>query len=407
MPPELKSDIEMSREPLMYCCRSSTPGTGYAQRALALAGELSEQFEVTMLLTSEAAETAVVPTRVKLELLPELGADNGTSTIQPSDVEARRDLLLRIFDSLRPRVLAIDGFPFTDYPAHDAFLGLVREARSGRYGEALVACLTDGILANNAPNNESLADSAGDILDRYFDIVIVRTDPVFARLDEFFSPHNNVHTPLYHTGFIARDDSNYRPSAARNRNGIVVSAGDGLGGMALYDAAIEAHRILQQVLPVPMTIITGRRLCDDNWQTLQSLADGLPDLKLRRSTDNLAADLAAAQASISQCDYNTAVDVMRTRTPSLFVPNTDMRHRKQIERARRMVYWGAGRLLMPRHLNAASLVNEIHQLTRIEARRVNFDLNGAQNTAQLVADIVYRRSYTPASTAQYTDKRLH
>lgn len=396
----------MPKEALMYCCRN-TPGTGYAQRALALASELSEQFEVTMLLTEQATETLAAPDSVKLVYLPALDTDGELNGAHLFEIGERLDLLLRIFDNLRPRVLAIEGFPFVDFPLHEAFLGLVKEARSGRYGESLVACLTDGILANNAPNNESLADRTGDILDRYFDIVIVRSDPVFARLEEFFSPQNNVHTPLYHTGFIAQDHIDYAPFAARSRNGIVVSAGDGLGGMALYKSAIEAHRILQQILPIPMTIITGRRLCEDNWQALQSLADGQSALTLRRSSPNLAAELAAAQLCICQCDYNMAVDVMRTRTPSIFVPNTDMYHREQIERARRMVYWGAGRLLMPRHLNAASLVNEIHQLTKIEPQRVNFDLNGAQNVAQLLADIVYHKNYTPISRVQYTDKTLN
>lgn len=396
----------MPKEALMYCCRN-TPGTGYAQRALALASELSEQFEVTMLLTEQATETLAAPDSVKLVYLPALDTDGELNGAHLFEIGERLDLLLRIFDNLRPRVLAIEGFPFVDFPLHEAFLGLVKEARSGRYGESLVACLTDGILANNAPNNESLADRTGDILDRYFDIVIVRSDPVFARLEEFFSPQNNVHTPLYHTGFIAQDHIDYAPFAARSRNGIVVSAGDGLGGMALYKSAIEAHRILQQILPIPMTIITGRRLCEDSWQALQSLADGQSALTLRRSSPNLAAELAAAQLCICQCDYNMAVDVMRTRTPSIFVPNTDMYHREQIERARRMVYWGAGRLLMPRHLNAASLVNEIHQLTKIEPQRVNFDLNGAQNVAQLLADIVYHKNYTPISRVQYTDKTLN
>lgn len=396
----------MPKEALMYCCRN-TPGTGCAQRALALASELSEQFEVTMLLTEQATETLAAPDSVKLVYLPALDTDGELNGAHLFEIGERLDLLLRIFDNLRPRVLAIEGFPFVDFPLHEAFLGLVKEARSGRYGESLVACLTDGILANNAPNNESLADRTGDTLDRYFDIVIVRSDPVFARLEEFFSPQNNVHTPLYHTGFIAQDHIDYAPFAARSRNGIVVSAGDGLGGMALYKSAIEAHRILQQILPIPMTIITGRRLCEDSWQALQSLADGQSALTLRRSSPNLAAELAAAQLCICQCDYNMAVDVMRTRTPSIFVPNTDMYHREQIERARRMVYWGAGRLLMPRHLNAASLVNEIHQLTKIEPQRVNFDLNGAQNVAQLLADIVYHKNYTPISRVQYTDKTLN
>ncbi|TFH41282.1 MAG: hypothetical protein E4H01_15205 [Lysobacterales bacterium] len=117
--------------------------------------------------------------------------------------------------------------------------------------------------------------------------------------------------------------------------------------------------------------------------------------------------MEAARWSISQCDYGTAVDVIRTRTPSLFVPSADTNNRKQIERAKRLVYWGAGRLLMPHHLNTASLVNEIHQLTKFEARRVNFELNGAHNAAQLIEQVVYQNGHKPVSTQPSIDKRPH
>ncbi|TFH41281.1 MAG: hypothetical protein E4H01_15200 [Lysobacterales bacterium] len=276
----------MTKEALMYCCQSA-PGAGHIQRALALAGELSEHFEVTLVLSKRPAETVAAPDGVKLVFLGALEADPESNLKQRSS--ARRDTILRIFDSLRPRVLAIDSFPFPGYPLHEDFLALVKEARSDHHGESLVACVTDGILANDAPNNEALANRAADILDRYFDIVIVRSDPIFARLEEFFRPKNNVRTPLYHTGFIAPERSDLRPSAGRSRNGIVVSAGAGVSGMALYKCAIEAHRTLRHILPIPMTIIAGRRLSEDNWQALQSLADGQPALSLRRTSPTLAA----------------------------------------------------------------------------------------------------------------------
>jgi len=62
---------------------------------------------------------------------------------------------------------------------------------------------------------------------------------------------------------------------------------------------------------------------------------------------------------------------------------------------------------MPRHLNTASLINEIHQLTKFESRSLNFDLNGANNAAQLIAQIVYNNNYTPVSARPSSDTRLH
>jgi hypothetical protein len=38
---------------------------------------------------------------------------------------------------------------------------------------------------------------------------------------------------------------------------------------------------------------------------------------------------------------------------------------------------------------------------------MNFDLNGANNAAQLIAQIVYQNNYTPVSARPSSDTRLH
>ena len=156
-----------------------------------------------------------------------------------------------------------------------------------------------------------------------------------------------------------------------------------------------------------MTIIAGKRLPQDDWKALQSLADGLPKLSLKRTSPDIGAEMAAARWSVSQCGYNTMVDTIRIRTPSSFVPSANTKRREQIERARRLVYWGAGRLLMPHHLNTASLVNEIHQLTKFEPREVNFDLNLANNAARLIAQVVYENRFSRVGVLPSADMRMH
>ena len=381
----------MSKDTLMYCCQSATDA-GHIQRALAIAGELAEYFSVSILLGDSVVDTIVAPDGVDLVRL---------------QTQQRPETVLRLFDLLKPRVVAIDSFPFQQYQLKQEFLPLIVAARSGRYGQALVACITDGVLVNNSTFNGKRVDDTADLLDRFFDIAVVRSDPVFARLEEFFQPGNTLHTPLYHTGFVTQHNNTPGSAANRDRDGILVSAGCGAASMALYTSAIEAHRMLQRTLPIPMTIDAETRLADSDWQALRSLAAGLPDLTLRRDSPRARADMAGARWSISQCGYDTAVDAIQTQTPSLFVPSSDPNRRDQIERARRLVSWGAGRLLMPRHMNTASLVNEIHQLTKFEPRGMSFDMNGAANTAQLISQIVYDDNYAPVSAHSANEKRLH
>jgi predicted glycosyltransferase len=341
-----------------------------------MARQLSETFDVTVLVDDDMPVQIEMPKSVRLVHLP-------TSSNEP--IVARRDAILSEFERLKPRVVIIDGFPFSQQKRRGELLPLIERARNGIYGESLVVCTTDAILIHESTAGEDRADLAAALLEKYFDLIIVQSDPVFARLDEFFRPKNTVHTPSYHVGFVFPEP--YEPTEGGDKvegDSILVSAGDGEHGGALYRTSIEAQRVLWPVAAIPMRVITGPRFPEDEYQDLLSRAEGARGVSVTRRVDNLPAEMARARYSVSQCDYADALGAIGTRTPSLFVPCQGSRRREQIVRAQRLVYWGAGRLLLPHHLNSASLANEINQLRQFQPRSIRFDTEGAANTVSLI-----------------------
>jgi len=261
----------------------------------------------------------------------------------------------------------------------------------------LVVCSTDGILATDRPTRVNHDDETVSLLNRYFDLITVHTDSTFARLEEFLRPADMLATPLFHTGFVS-PQAEVRAGSDDNDDGaILVSAGDGFHGSDLFRAAIEAQRTLWHSLKVPMTIVAGERLPDTTWRQILSLAKDVPHLTLKRSVNSMREAIRKARWSVNQCGYNVAIDVIETGTPALFVPCANGHRLEQITRAKRLVYWGAGRLLMPHHLNGASLANEIQQLTKFESRAVSFDLNGAARTADLISESVFGENFASLS----------
>jgi len=110
---------------------------------------------------------------------------------------------------------------------------------------------------------------------------------------------------------------------------------------------------------------------------------------MTRIDSDLREHIHNARWSVNQCGYSTALDIIETGTPSLFVPDRGSERLQQLVRAERLVYWGAGRLLMPHHLNGASLANEILQLTKFEARNISFSADGASKSAELISGVVF------------------
>ncbi|MDH4108020.1 MAG: hypothetical protein OEW35_06870 [Gammaproteobacteria bacterium] len=398
---------------LMYYCRNGE-GAGHLRRALALAGELAEQFQVTMLVSETLPTGLEVPASVDIVQLPKLDMDpeqrvvgvNRTQALRNRIIE-RRDIILNRFSRLKPRVVVVEKFPFGQHLLRGEILPMIERARYGVYGESLVVALTDGVIASDRPNREQLEDRSAKLLNKYFDLVIVHSDPVFARLEEFFQPKNTIDTPIYHTGFLVPGPANLVPAAGAGRNGILVSAGDGYCGGPLFRAAVEAQKTLWGTLGLPMRIVCGERLPDAEWQQLQAAGEGVPSLELRRSVPDMRAAIASSNWSVSHCSYNTSINTIGSGTPALFVPCPDGHRLEQIIRAQRLVYWGAGRMLMPHHLNGASLANEIHQLTKFKPRDMYFDFNGIKNAANLISKVVYANSYAPIAVRPSGEKRLH
>ena len=384
----------MTRANLVYCCRSGQC-SGHIERAIAVADALSERFQVTVLLDCAVSREIKAPARVDLLILPTV------------DAERRRSMMLSKVAEIEPRVIVVDDFPFCRHEQKEEILPLIQLLRANAHEESLVVSVTDGVYVTDHLDQKNTSDISADFLERYFDMVIVQSDPIFARLEEFFQPNGVLNTPIFHTGFVS--PASYRSHRARGRgaSGILVSAGDGYRGGPLFRAAIEAHRILRHSLPLPMTIIAGNHLPEDEWEELRSLSKTSAALTLVRTVPNLRAEVANAQLSIGQCGYDAAVNAIAVHTPALFIPRADARHREQLVRAQRLAYWGAGRLLMPHLLNGASLANEINQFAKFERREISFDLDGAANAAALIADVVYKNNYAPQQWRPATQTRSH
>ena len=76
---------------------------------------------------------------------------------------------------------------------------------------------------------------------------------------------------------------------------------------------------------------------------------------------------ATPPASVSQCGYNTALEVVRAGVPALVVPYATPEEDEQRRRARRLARLGAVRMLDPERLDPATLAREIEGLLVVRA----------------------------------------
>ena len=381
----------MRRPGLLLYCQHSL-GLGHAVRSFALAAALTERFRVVLACGGEPA--GLTPhDEVKLVELPAVRAStdgalvtSGTASLDDAR-RRRRRLLLETFRSLRPAAVVVELFPFGRRRFADELVPLLEAADSTLPRPVVVSSVRD-ILVGRGPDQRAHDTISCVLANRYLDAVLVHSDPRFARLEESFRPGIALRAPVRHTGFVVPEAAE-RTAAPPQETRVVVSAGGGLVGAPLLRAALEARPLLPP--EVRLDVIAGPFLPDDDWRALRQAAGSLEGVELQRFAPDLGERLRSATASVSQCGYNTALDLLRAGIPALVVPFAEGREDEQTRRAARLEHWGALRVLPPHRLSPAALAHEILALLDFRPRRIELDFAGADSSTELLAKLVRGR----------------
>jgi predicted glycosyltransferase len=383
----------VTRPTLLFYCQHSL-GLGHLHRSLALSESLSERFRVVLLCGGRLPSTIAVPAGVELVALPPLGASADGRLLSHDRRRSltharrmRRDIMLETFHTERPDAVLIEFFPFGKKRFADELIPLLEEARDLGARAPLVACSIRDILVSRGTEQAEHDDRASDLANRFFDAVLVHSDPDFARLEESFRPRLPMTTPIHYTGFVVSNGVS-RNEARPRRRGLVVSAGGGVVGGDLLESALGAHRLLDPRDRMEMNVIAGPFLGEDRWRSLRATARVLEGVTVRRSVPDLGKEMHRAAASVSQCGYNTALDILRSGVPALVVPFSDRDEDEQTRRAVRLRDLGLVRVLESDRADPHTLAEELRALRHFRPRRVSLDMEGASKSVRILAGLM-------------------
>ena len=383
----------MSERPaILFYCQHSL-GMGHLVRSLALADSVRRRFRVVLLNGGRMPKGIIVPAGIEIVNLPPLGMNEANQLVSHDKrfsvdraLDRRQRLIRESFAKLRPAVVLVELFPFGRKKFAGELLPLLHAARQPET-RALVVCSLRDILISQRKNQQEHDDRAASWANEFFDLVLVHSDPSFARFEESFQPRIPLRVPVQYTGFVVPRGATVRREASQ-RKAIVVSAGGGVVGEPLLRLAIEAHRHFADDTGIEMKIIGGPLLPQESWQLLRSLARGRKRLKLIRHVSDLAGELSGAAVSISQAGYNTCLDVLRAGVPALLVPFAREAENEQRRRALRLQDLGLVRVLDESEQTSESLATEIRGLLNFKFAKPALDLNGAERSAELIESML-------------------
>jgi predicted glycosyltransferase len=368
---------------LLYCQHSL--GLGHLKRSWALAERLSSQFRVILVSGGAPPGDLAPPPGIDVIELPALAQDadgrlvvlNGAGSLEDVRRERAR-LLVQTYLQVRPAVVVIELFPFGRRKFQDELIALLDETR--RPPRPIVATSVRDLLVGRGADQQEHDDRACALVDAYFDFVLVHADPRFATLDETFRPTHRMTKPVCHTGFVVPE----APAGVSiaHGDGILVSGGGGRFAERLYLCAIDAHDRLGSAAP-PMTIVAGPLCPDDALARVREAAGRRQSIAVRRTVVDVCGVMRRAAVSVSQCGYNTALDIVRAGVRALVVPFDDNGDSEQTERAQRLEQLNAVRMFRG-SLEGGALADAIRDVMRFSPAPTAFDMNGAERTSTLL-----------------------
>jgi predicted glycosyltransferase len=181
---------------------------------------------------------------------------------------------------------------------------------------------------------------------------------------------------------------------------VLVSAGGGLVGDPLFRVAAEAAPAVLATHGLTTTVVTGPFLPDDARARLEGARRTTPDcLEVVSFVDDLEGEIARSAVSVSQCGYNTTMDLLGAGTPAVVVPYADGREDEQTRRARRLADLGVVDVVPEVDLTAATFVSAVGvALRRGRVGATGLRLDGAERTVDIVAALRPRTDLVDAAT---------
>ena len=369
----------MKKRLLFYC--QPVLGIGHYIRSREIVRALGD-FDVCFVNGGEIVRGLEMPPEVEVVNLPALKSDAEFQQLQTSESnldevkQQRTQQLLATYERIQPDVVVIELFPFGRRKFDFELLPLLQAIRPS----TKVVCSLRDILVSKR-QQEQFEQEACVLMNQYFDLLLIHSDPNFQKLEETFPRVNELTCEVQYTGFVAQPIRNTPTSVRGKVPMFLVSIGGGRVGHELIDCAIAASASL--TMPHHLHIVTGPHCPDDIFAELQQRIAQQATITLERFRPDFLPLLQQADLSISMAGYNTCMDILSVGVRAILYPFTGNNNQEQTMRARKLEQ--LGRVRLAQQLEPKRLAEMISQTLEMPVPNVAINMNGAAETARILS----------------------
>lgn len=379
---------------IMFYCQHIV-GMGHLIRTTEIIRGLVSDFQVCLINGGEIIDEFPLPASVEVINIPAIKTDAQWKKLQPVDnslsleeVKLKRtEKISNVFERFKPDILILELFPFGRRRFSFELIPLLEKAKIA--GTKIVSSLRDIVVNQNDRLRHE--EKVCNLIDRYFDLLLVHGDPQFIRLEEIFDRVKDLNCEVFYTGYVTQSLS---PSTPRNLQKplILATVGGGRFGHDLLECVVKTASFLKDKIPHQIQVFTGPFMSEKVFNELQDLAVSQTNLKLERYTPELLNYMQQADLSISMCGYNTTMNVLNTGVRAMMMAFTESDDREQAIRLQKLAELGLAKVINPEDLQPEKFATQIINSLQQQPVKSKFDFNGVKNTATCLQNLVREKA---------------
>ena len=364
-------------------------GIGHLMRSVRICQALQDINVHVSLVTGGMPVTGFPPSGIEhFELPPIAVRDGDFSAIVDSQGQLidekfrtkRCARLLDIYKNIAPDLVVMEAFPFGRRQLRFELMPLIEAIGDTTPKPILVSSIRDFLQRRTKPGRDEYVI---DLINQYFDKIIVHGDPAFTTLNDSFPKAVQIEEKLIYTGLVCAKPA---PPSEETYD-VLVSAGGGAVGTELVRAAVSAAKILPSTLS--WCIVTGPNSPVND--QLASIRLASPNITFEEFRKDFPCLLQSAQLSVSQAGYNTVSDILLAKCRCILVPYSTSGETEQLDRATRLADMGLASMLHAEQLTGEQLAASIHtslqQVAPLE-KGSPLDTDGSQETARILQSLI-------------------
>ncbi len=365
-------------------------GTGHLSRAVTLARAFMDAGHDVTVISGGEPVPHIKMDGIRLIQLPSVRSD-GTNfsrlldkdghDVSPVHMAKRQTVMTDYLKDWAPDVLITELFPFGRRNLATEFETLLQTAKGLVRPPPVLSSIRD-ILA--PPSKPAKAERADDLIDTYYNGVLVHADPALIQLSDSWPVSDRLADKLIYTGFVAPTAPECPPQT-EGTGDVLVSAGGGSVGQTIFRNAIAAAALTRGL----------------KWRVLVGGSDAavvMANLGKEVSSENVIIErtrpdfrqlLLSAGASVSMIGYNTAMDLLQTGVPSVVIPFDAGNEVEQTLRATALSRTDGFSVIKNSDLTPERLAQAVmHAITGNRRATTGFAMTGAAQTVDIVENMV-------------------